>query len=105
MIFIDSVYIKYKNYYPQVLEKKHVVRRKRDIEIYSDDSNDSDDSSKKTTQYTIFFLKKKQECNDKFTFLKTIRKVLPQNTTEVFSKLSNYYFFFASLQMDEQVLL
>ena len=62
MILIDSVYIKDKNYYPQVcLEKyKHVVRKKErsyfitdDIETYSDDYDDSDDSDEKTQMNTI----------------------------------------------------
>ena len=55
MILIDSVYIKDKNYYPQVfLEKyEHVVRKKKrsyfitdNIEINFDDSDNSDDSNK-----------------------------------------------------------
>ena len=63
MILIDLVYIKDKNYYPQVfLEKyKHVFRKKRsyfvtdDIEIYSDDSDEK--TQMKTIKYINLFLK------------------------------------------------
>ena len=64
VILIDSVYIRNKNFYPQVvLEKyKYVVKKKRSyfitdyIKIYSDDSNDSDDSDKKTQMKTIKYI-------------------------------------------------
>ena len=63
MILIDSVYIKDKNYYPQVfLEKyKHIVRKKRShillmtTEIYSDDSDE--EAQMKTVKYINLFLK------------------------------------------------
>ena len=59
-MLIDLVYIKDKNYYPQVfLEKhKHVFRKKRsyfvtdDIEIYSDEK-----TQMKTIKYINLFLK------------------------------------------------
>ena len=63
-MLIDSVYIKYKNYYPQVfLERyKHVVKKKEQSyfftenkEIYSDDSDE--ETQMKTIKYTISFLK------------------------------------------------
>ena len=84
---IALVYIKDKNYYPQVFLKecKHVVRKKRsysitdDTENCFDDSDDSDDSDEKTemkkNKYIYFFIKEKQEQHDKFTFLKKIRKI------------------------------
>ena len=54
VMLIDLVYIKDKNYYPQVFLKKykHFVRKKRSYfitdgtEIYSDDSDDSDEKTK-----------------------------------------------------------
>ena len=64
MILIASVYIKDKNYYPQVfLEKcENVAREKKtsnfitdDIEIYSDDSDEKIQMKKKVMRITSFF--------------------------------------------------
>ena len=47
VIFIDSVYIKNKNYYLQVfLEKYKYVSRETDVEIYSDDSDEENSNEK-----------------------------------------------------------
>ena len=47
VIFIDSVYIKNKNYYLQVfLEKYEYVSRETDVEIYSDDSDEENSNEK-----------------------------------------------------------
>ena len=56
VILIDLVYMKDKNYYPQVFQKNinKLLEKKRsyfitgDIEIYSDDSDDFNDSDEKT---------------------------------------------------------
>ena len=53
VIFIDSVYIKNKNYYLQVfLEKYKYVSRETDVEIYSDEEN-SDDSDEENSNEKI----------------------------------------------------
>ena len=63
VIFIDSVYIKNKNYYLQVfLEKYKYVARETDVEIYSDEENSNEKiQMKKITYINSLFQKNKHE--------------------------------------------
>ena len=63
VIFIDSVYIKNKNYYLQVfLEKYKYVSRETDVEIYSDEENSNEKIQMKKIKYiNSLFQKNKHE--------------------------------------------
>ena len=63
VIFVDSVYIKNKNYYLQVfLEKYKYVSRETDVEIYSDEENSNEKIQMKKIKYiNSLFQKNKHE--------------------------------------------
>ena len=74
MILIGSVYVKDKNYYPQVFSEKYkhiVINKKRPyfitdtIEIYSNDSDldEKTEIKKKVHKFVCFFKKSKNMIN------------------------------------------